>query len=282
MYLKPGQEIFTQSKSSFLTKWDPELRASTESPKVGTNAPGTAATEVQIRLMPVSILESLQLPNATTPLTALIERSDYQVMQEPMALTLAGGPQDAAAVALLSEAEKASLMAFLARPPKTKPILVILDDAYPAQSDFLHAAEFVIKASREIRQKFGLLDDTHGDSPTLLKLEQTYRQGTLFCDEDCEYPKLKLHSAMIRESLRELTTLDTDKRVEVIYLPVNEAQPFSKELLTEILRVALLADSVTNGLVLIAPGIQPPPELQRGKPNYANVEMQVETILKPN
>jgi len=69
VYLKPGQEIFTQSKSSFLTKWDPELRASTESPKVGTNAPGTAATEVQIRLMPVSILGAFL---AYAGLTALL------------------------------------------------------------------------------------------------------------------------------------------------------------------------------------------------------------------
>jgi len=278
--LKRGKADPSQTKSSMAIKWDLKSQAFAGSPKVSSTSAGTAATELQIRVFPVSALLGLKLPSNTTPLDALIDNHEYQVMQEEMTVTFAGAPVDTDSVALLSTPEKNSLRNFLARPAITKPLVVILDDSYPTQNDFFSAVKFVISASREIRQKFGLEDAAHGDSAALLMVEKNYRQGTLFCD-DCEYPKLKLHSAMIRKSLEELREADTNQRVEVIYLPINAAQPFSKELFAEILNVSLLADSVANGLVLMAPGIQPPEGLRRGTPVFSSIAPQIEKLLAP-
>lgn len=269
-------------KISIAKDWDPVTNAYKGTPQIGKNASGTAETELQIRILPLAELQSLPLPNATRTRSELIENYEIQVMQERMTLTLADGEMSPSESTLLTQSQKSTLSKMLALPPKTKPILVIFDDAIPMQKDFFRSAEFVINASREIRKRFGLQDTKHRESEALSKLENSYRQGTLFCDEDCEYPKLKLHSAMIRESLKELQEIDTSQRVEVIYLPVNAAQPFSNELLSEILNVTLLADSLLENLALIDSDAAPSVSLKRPKPDYSSIAPQVETILKPS
>jgi len=281
VFLGGDKPLFSSTKSSVAARWNPQIAAITATPSISTNAPGTASTELQIREFPISALKEMRLPAATMNRTELIERNEYQILQERMEVTLAAESAAVASGPLLSQTESTALRTFLNRPARTRPLVVILDDGYPSQDDFRQTAQFVIRASREIREKFGLQDATHRDSPNLIRLENSYKTGTLFCDEDCEYPKLKMHSAMIRESLKELSDLDTSQRVEIIYLPINLAQVFTKEIYAEVLNVTLLAESVTDGLVLMAPGIQPPPNSQRNRPAYDTIDPQIEKILKP-
>ncbi len=275
VYRDPRKRPPIVPKSSLWTSWDKRTKAFTGLPTVGSNVSRTSKREMQTRLVPVSELLTLNI--AKGPFSpAQSSTPAYQVMQEAMKLTFADVSGAAPVEPFLKPAEAAFLRRFLARPASTRPLLVIFDDAYPSQADFLDTAAFVIQASREIRERFGLKDAAHGDSPDLLALERGYRNGTIFCDADCEYPKLKTHTAMIRESLKELTQADASKRIEVLYLPVNAAQLYSKQILGEIIRVSLLADSVVDGLALTQPGA---PERDRPVPAYESIPAQVEAML---
>ncbi|MFC4311668.1 hypothetical protein ACFPN2_21450 [Steroidobacter flavus] len=272
----PNLQVPAQAQRSFSSNWNAQLFAFTDRPRFAANVSATAKTELQIRFVPQSFLKSLELPRSTASLGELNEQ--YLPGEESMPLTLADTLAPPAQGAWLAPAEVVSLRAFLARPAKTRPLVVIFDDSFPSQKDFSNAARFVVEASRTIRSKFGLQDAAHADSPALLQLAN--QQGTMFCDEDCEYPKLKLHSAMIRRSLSELSDLDPNGRVEVIYLPVNLAQTYAKQMLSEILRVTFLADSVTAGLVLTTEaGGTCPANVPRGKPDYEKVDAVVNHIL---
>jgi hypothetical protein len=277
VYLKPDKPPGPGPSSSVLGSWDKNLGAFVGQPRANT-ASKTVKKDLQIRFLPAAAVDGLGVAASQASLLELSESGQYQVLTEPMTLTLAELPQGGRD-AFLSSADRAALAAFIARPARTKPLVVVFDDSYPSQQDFLAAVAFVIRASREIRKGFGLQDAAHMDSPNLLKLERTYRQGTTFCDADCEYPRLKTHASMIRESLKDLTDTDAGRRVEVIYLPVNAAQVFSKEVLAEIIGVALLADSVVDGLYLMSPGVQTPADAQRAKPDFASIDKQVEAIL---
>lgn len=271
----------TNSRMSVLRQWGAQEKALISKNSTNLAPAGVEGSELQLREILISDLHLLSTPKSNTTLEKLRENSDYEVLQERMSVALAQTPDVVNSLSLLSTPEVNFLSSFLARQPTTKPLLVILDDGWPSQPDFLHAAKFVIDASREIRQKFGLQDTTHGDSKNLKELESQYMQGTQFCDQTCEYPNLKTHAAMIRKSLSEFTDIDTSSRVEVMYLPLNKAQLFSENILTEIVQVALLADSVVDGLVLNAPGVKPPPDKKRGAPGFASAESDAAKILRP-
>lgn len=268
-----------QARTSITTTWEHDLAAVGDRPMVGSQVSATAKAELQVRAVSASYLESLTLPKANMSREEMIENNDYQVMQERMEITYAQSPAGGTSQYFLNAKDQEVLSRFLSRPARTKPLLVVLDDGFPSQDDFWRSARFVIDASREIRRKFGLQDAAHGDSVSLLALEKNYQQGTLFCDSDCEWPKLKMHSAMIRESMADMMSADAQGRVQVLYLPLNFSQVFSKEMLTEILRVTLLADSVTDGLVLKAPGIPEQPDMVRGTPDFAGVEGQLDKLV---
>jgi hypothetical protein len=276
----PNFKVPDQAIGSISTTWDYRLAALVASPKFSSDVSATARHELQVRAVPLSALKALATPNLGASLTDLMNNGDQQFMQESLVLSLDADVGAGSSANWLTETDKVALRAFIAKSAQTRPLVVVLDDSFPSNADFRHAVEFVGKASRAIRAGFRLQDAAHGDSPGLIALEKNYKNGTWFCG-GCEYPTLRLHSAMIREALRELTETDVGGLVEVVYLPVNVAQPYSKELLAEIFRVTLLADSVTFGLALaLDDGTQCPRDVERGKPDYDSIQSQVDILLR--
>jgi hypothetical protein len=270
-----GRSDESKTKSSFAMTWDPERRAFMGSPTVPSSAPGAAASEWLIRRMPVSELGRRRVVTGLS-YEELLDSDQLQVLEEPMTVTFEGTPSDVADSRLLNESERQVLHAFLSRTARTRPVLVVIDDAIPSTQDFVRTAEFVIRASREIREQFGLVGA--GDSTSFRLLKESYKLGTSFC-EGCEYPSLKLHSAMIREALREFVERDTavPPAIEVIYLPINRKQLLSKEILTELMTVSLLADSIGSDLSLLS--VPRPPGRPRRTPDFTGAPRTAEAIL---
>lgn len=268
-----------QAKTSTATSWSEEFKGFITAPALNNVVSALAPKELQNRLTSFAELATKQLnPRATRDEQEA--SGAYQVLQRKVIAKLADGASQNGS-SFLGPQDKAALAAFLARPPTTKPLLVVLDDGFPSQDDFRRAASFVIEASRRIRQAYSLRDAMHGDSSDLVALEKEMKGGTTFCDGSCEYPTLKSHAAMIRRSLEELTSLDTMGLVDVVYLPLNRAPRLARPMLAEMLRVQLLADSVTSNLVLKLGLKTVPPNLLPGTPDYAAVEDQVTRLLAP-
>lgn len=268
-----------QAKTSIAFEWDSQLRAFAGSPVVSPQSPPTSKQELQVRSVSSSELSSMDM-NWRETREQLEASGKYQPMQGEMTATLAADLVDSSQTAL-SPIELSFLAGFLGRQAVTKPYVVVLDDSWPSQDDFAHAARFVVDASKLIRQAFSLENPAEKDSKDLAILESQYKDGTTFCDENCEYPRLKSHSAMIRKSLTTLTELDKKDLVDVVYLPLNKSSRFSTEVLSEILRITLLAESVTNQLVFQSKTIRVPSGVLPGTPDYVQVEKQVRQMLSP-
>lgn len=275
---KQSRSLSFPAKISRGMKWDFLKGALIGTPVLTNSSAATSDTELQIREVGP---EALKVLNVATNKSAGLDANipgRYEVLQEPIAIVLAADRSDAV-IPTLANAQKQRVVKFLNREPVTRPVVVVIDDGWPSQEDFLSAMRFTLAASREIREKFSLRvnqDDLSVDVKTLLA---EAGGGTMFCSTACEYPKLLTHSSMIRKSLEEFTILDAGKRVEVIYLPVNLAQPFARQVLGEMMRVALLADSVTSRLVYKGNGNQFPLGVTAGIPDYAGVEVQIQKML---
>lgn len=274
-----GMVVPTQAKTSYSGLWNKDLRAFIAPANVAKGVSSTAKLELQIRSVSLSELSAMKFDWKASRQEQ--ERSgQYQQMQGEMPVTFATVLSDGQAVGL-NPTESAFLSKFMARQATTKPYVVILDDGWPSQDDFFHAARFISSASRVIREAFSLKNAANGDSEDLKSLDTAFQIGTTFCDANCEYPTLKSHSAMIRKSLEDLTDIDKKKNVEVIYLPLNKASRFSTEILSELFRVTLLAESVTNQLVYKKNDTTFPVNTMPGTPDYAGVETQVRALISP-
>ena len=277
---KPSSQ-WSAAKISSGMKWNALKGALLGSPVLSPASSAVGTSELQVREVSLKKLKSLFLSKGRHIDEAETTFGEYEVLQEQVALLL----EAEAAVPAVDGLDKPTqdhLRRFLQRSAATRPILVILDDGWPAQEDFASAMRFTIAASKEIREKFSLQasrDDLSTDIKTLM-LEG--RNGTTFCNERCEYPALLTHSSMIRKSLDEFTVADANQRVEVIYLPLNMAQTFARQILGEMIRVSLLADGVTNRLVVKGNGYQYPVGITPGTPDYALAEAQVKKMLSSN
>lgn len=190
---------------------------------------------------------------------------------------------DDAASGAVDDASKKLITRLLQAPVKTRPYVVVLDDSWPSQEDFHHSVRFILDAASKIREAYSL-QDSRGDSRDVISLKAELDRnhyGTTFCDNDCEYPQLKWHSAMIRRSLDEFSQLDKQQRVEVVYIPLNVAQRYARNVLGEMMRLALLADMVSNQLVLKTPSGYYPTGMQPGIPDFESVDKFVDTLLSP-
>lgn len=249
-------------------------------PKAVNDVPQTSAREIQIRSMKRSQYAELKVdPNATR--SQMQEAGIPIPLQGALVANLSAGEP---AAAPLDAGAKVLLTKLLRAPAKTRPFVLVLDDSWPSQEDFRRSVRFVLDAAAKIREAYSL-QDSRGDSTDAATLKSELsglNYGTTFCDSDCEYPRLKWHSAMVRKSLEDFNRLDTQGRVQVIYLPLNRAQRYGRNVLAEIIRVSLLADSVSTQLVLKTPAGNYPDDVQPGAADFPGIDKFVETLLAPD
>ncbi|QVX40685.1 LysM peptidoglycan-binding domain-containing protein (plasmid) [Ralstonia solanacearum] len=248
-----------------------------EPPRTLNQVSDITPREIQVRSMKRGQYAALKIDPFSTR-RQMIEAGQPIPLKGAIVAKMAAS--DAAAVAVDSTS-KAVITKLLRSPTKTRPYLIVLDDSWPSQDDFRRSVRFILEASERIRDAYSLQDPRgETDDVKLLKSElDKDRYGTTFCDNDCEYPQLKWHAAMVRRSLDDFRSLDTQDRVQVIYLPLNVAQRYAPNLLGEIMRVALLADSVSDQLVLKMPGGSFPAATQPGSPNFYDIDPIVKSIL---
>jgi len=126
--------------------------------------------------------------------------------------------------------------------PQSKATVVVLDDSWPDDEEFVRARDFIVSASRLIRSKFKL--DSPGTQDDLNEL--TTMKGTSFPPGILPYPNIKTHAAAIKASLRPFVCNDNGRGVNVVFIPMGTAQDGSRPLLREILYLAYLARIKTN------------------------------------
>ncbi|WP_342618404.1 S8 family serine peptidase [Rhodoferax sp. GW822-FHT02A01] len=250
-----------------------------DAPKMLNRVSALSATEIQLRSMKRSQYAALNIDPLST-------RSQMLAFGQPLPIQgeiVANMAVSDATVGAVDEPSKALITKLLQAPAKTHPYVVILDDSWPSQDDFHRSVRFILDAAAKVREAY-FLQDSRGDSSDVKSLKDELDKnhyGTTFCESDCEYPLLKSHSAMIRRSLDGFSQLDTQERVGVFYIPLNVAQRYARNALGEIMRVALLADSVSSQLVLKTSLGNLPKATQPGIPNFDSVDKLVDTLLSP-
>lgn len=273
----PGNPTVTRAQVTYGTVgFDSRIA---EAPTTLNRVSALAGTEIQFRSMKRSQYSSLNIDPLST-------RSQMAAAGQPIPLQgeiVASMAVGDATPATLDAASKTLVSTLLATPVKIHPYVVVLDDSWPSQDDFRRSVRFILDASAKIREAY-FLQDSRGDSSDVASMKAELDKnhyGTTFCDGDCEYPQLKWHSAMIRRSLDDFTQLDTKQQIGVIYIPLNLAQRYARNAIGEIMRVALLADSVSSQLVLKTPSGNFPKAAQPGIPDFESVDGFVETLLSP-
>jgi hypothetical protein len=154
------------------------------------------------------------------------------VESTPMDITFAqasGGPTPD----WLPDATKQFLRAKLAAQPKQRPVLIVLDDAWPDNATFIKSKDFFESAIAAVRKTDKLPDAPFSHA---LKSAQAI-------DWTVATPS-KIHAAEIRDSLVPLEQLTPpDGRVDTIYLPLFARDNGAAEVLTKLIALNLVLES---------------------------------------
>ncbi|WP_374341727.1 hypothetical protein [Methyloversatilis sp.] len=112
------------------------------------------------------------------------------------------------------------------------PIVVIVDDSIPDSAEYAKSRSLLLEISEQIRDKYKL-----GSSPYVGEL---LSQPSALVAEDPTtlYPNARTHSALIKHALVEVTELDPNNRVTVVYIPLAATQVGVAPLLKELLYLA--------------------------------------------
>lgn len=273
----PGNPLATLTQVTYGTVGDDSRVA--EVPKALNRVSALAKAEAQFRSMKRSQYSTLNIDPLSTR-SQMVAAGQPIPLQGEIVASMAVG--DAAPVTF-DDASKTSVSTLLAAPAKIHPYVIVLDDSWPSQDDFRRSVRFILDATAKIREMYSL-QDSRGESSDVASLKAELDKnhyGTTFCDSDCEYPQLKWHSAMIRRSLADFTQLDKKPLVEVVYIPLNFAQRYARNAIGEMMRIAVLADSVSSQLVLKTPFGNFPKATQPGIPDFQSVDDIVDTLLSP-
>jgi hypothetical protein len=162
---------------------------------------------------------------------------DEQGVSGPVRVRMAqvGGVVNPASVLAPSDAQLLSSRLNVASGPQ--PVVVIMDDSFPDNAEYLAAKAYVSAMSKRIRSAYGAgshsyLVSTPGIAPGL-----TGPQTML-------YPSAGTHASVIKHSLKEFVALDRNKRVTVLYLPLSATQLEAIPLLKEILFLSEICKTV--------------------------------------
>lgn len=227
--------------------WDSSLQALVGKPMVSEAGRAGAKQVLQIRRVPLA--EAKALFESSSMVTAPYA---YKASDTPMLVELSAEPAPGAAGTGCPAVDPA-LAAVIAHKPRGRAVVVVLDDAWPDQGEFLKARDFVARASSAIRGRFKM-----ETAPTQDLDDLRSRTATSFPPGIAPYPAIRTHAAAIKASLREFTCNDSVAGVEVIYLPMTYAQDGALPLLREIMFLSYLARSTSNKFTSELQWTEPP------------------------
>ncbi|MBT9541280.1 LysM domain-containing protein [Thiobacillus sp.] len=218
--------------------WDSSKNALVGTPVVSELGRVGSQSVMQIRRLPLEVALSFAAPlDEDVP-----SEFRFAAMRVPLTVELSAEPAPAP-VGDGCPAIDPALASILASKPRTQATVVVLDDAWPDDEEFMKARDFVINASKLIRAKFKL----DGATPTLGDIDALSKmKGTSFPAGIAPYPALRTHAAAIKASLRSLSCNDKGQGVKVVFIPMGTAQDGSYPLLREILYLAYLARIKSN------------------------------------
>jgi hypothetical protein len=226
-------------------------------PKV-TDAGRVGSNQVlQIRRVPLSAVEALNNAGAVNGSS----QYSYKSGDVPMAVELGAAAEPISSSRAGSPGCRAidpGLASIIRQNPRRRAVVVVLDDAWPDDEEFLKARDFVVSASKAIRARFKL--DPQGPyaaaSQDLDALQK--RTETSFPGGISAYPQIRTHASAIKASLNDFTCNDAGGGVKVIYIPMTIAQSASLPLLREIMYLSYLARSRSTDLTDRSTWIAPP------------------------
>lgn len=218
--------------------WNSNKKALVGTPIVSDAGRLGANLVMQIREVPLAEAKAYAAPadeDVPTPFS-------YAALRVPFTAELSAEAAVASASGACPPVAPA-LAAILSGTPRTQATVVVLDDAWPDDAEFLKARDFVVNASKLIRAQFKLDGATPvtGDIDALKNMT-----GTSFPSGIAPYPALQTHAAAIKASLRDFSCNNTGRGVNVVYLPMGTAQDGALPLLREILYLAYLARIKSN------------------------------------
>lgn len=242
--------------------WDASLRALVGKHTVSEAGRTGARQVLQIRRVPLAEAKALteEAGMVTTPYA-------YKASDAPMLVELSAVPSPGAAGTGCPAVDPA-LGALIGQKPRGRAVVVVLDDAWPDQAEFLKARDFVDQASRAIRARFKM----EGATPTQDLDDLRSRTATSFPPGIAQYPAIGTHAGAIKASLREFTCNDPAGGVEVIYLPMTYAQSGALPLLREIMFLSYLARSTSNRFT---------PEIQWTEPPSDQIKAAQQLAAEP-
>lgn len=247
------KKLETSTRVSSNATWSQNSMAYTSQPEVNDFNTGLGQTETQIRIVPLKVAKQSNVIVGDLSYEKVHGSSQYAIASLSMELTMSG--QNAQVVnSLMTQKESDALSKLLktSRIPNTKPLLVILDGAWPDNVEFKKTAGFTLEASDLIRSKFGLPASSSAEALDQNLLREAANSRTNFCrnSSDCEYPNLRHHSGLIKESLKQFVLLDKKPPlVDVIYLPTGTFQDYSINVLREMVRISTIANTVDQPII---------------------------------
>ncbi|MDR0215480.1 MAG: S8 family serine peptidase [Comamonas sp.] len=218
--------------------WDADKNSLSGKPIVSQLGRAGAQTVLQIRQLPLGAAKAFAAPADEDVPTDF----RYAALQVPFTAEFGAEPV-AAPISDECPAVDPALANILAVKPRTQATVVVLDDSWPDDEEFLKARDFVVNASKLIRAKFKL----DGPMSTLSDIDELSKiKGTSFPPGIGPYPNISTHASAIKASLRSFTCNDKGHGVSVVFIPMGTAQDGSRPLLREILYLAYLARIKSN------------------------------------
>lgn len=163
----------------------------------------------------------------------------YQVLGAKISIALAqnyGGGSDP-----LTESDAAIVRQALMLAPQKHPVLIVFDDCWPTDNEFVHSKTFFINAIRQIRDYYSLKPATF--SKELLAATKVKSPNS------AEASSGPSHAHLIEEALAPLRALEpTDGRVQVIFVPLFASQESAFEILQHIVALRLEARDQNGSL----------------------------------
>lgn len=219
--------------------WDASKNTLVGTPVVSELGRAGAQAVMQIRQLPLEAAQAFAAP----PDEDVPTDFRYAALRVPFTAEFSAEPADELGAAGDCPAVDPALASILASKPRVQTTVVVLDDAWPDDEEFLKARDFVVNASKLIRSRFKL----DGAMPTLGDIEAlSTMKGTSFPAGIAPYPFIRTHASAIKASLRSFSCNDKGHGVNVVYIPMGTAQDGARQLLREILYVAYLARIKSN------------------------------------
>lgn len=222
--------------------WNRRLDALVGQPVLDNVSRLASRLELQVRELPLN--EALKVAVLVDDEDSAAGEGRYVAANQGITISMGQTTGMAAAAKSFAGDDEKKFREFMAQSPKSRPLVVILDDSWPDNGEYKKSIRFIAAASRLIRSHFRMESRT-ADSDEL-KTVLDVSDETRF--PVAPYPELKQHASQIKASLKEFVAADPRNAVEVIYIPATKVQPGAFHALKEIMYIAAYARFVGEGL----------------------------------